>query len=277
VKKNALIFVVLAFLAVVPVTLSFLTTGKNEDRVREVPPPSEPEEVAQASEPEEVARVAESASVKSSAAEKSASTKPKVVPIADAVKIKKGVPIFKGYEDSRYQMYDRQIQQFADDFNKSKARWAGGTPGQGEKIEFITPAQIKAHMIQETGGGDLKSRTAWKFDPLQVNVPGDWNPYKKYLGLRQPRRCNEGTGANNLKAGLMLLVRKGFGVSGQPAGNRPEGAFDGWPRALQRYNGRSDKAATGEPYSEAYSARIRQRAANPAVEVPIPIPTMKKR
>ncbi len=266
-NRNVSTIGILAFLAIVPVALSFIFTGKNEDRVREVPP--EPVKSAtESARPETPA----AGSAKSDGQPSTSS-----VPLADAAKIKKGVPVFKGFEDSRYQMYDRQIQQFADEFNEKRSRWAGSTPGQADKIEYITPAQIKAHMIQETGGGDLKSRTAWKHDPLQVNVPGDWNPYKKYLGLRQPRRCNEGSGANNLKAGLMLLVRKGFGVSGQPAANRPDGAFDGWARALQRYNGRSDKAATGEPYSEAYSARIRQRAADPAVEVPIPIPTKKRK
>ena len=270
--KNLSILAVLGFLAIVPVTISFLTTGKNEDRV--APPPvaavEEEEETAGPSEPE-------TASVETPGTQKETDAAPtKPIPLSAAKKVKKGVPVFKGFEDSRYQMYDSEIKKFVEDFNKSRARWAGSTPGQAEKIEELTAAQIKAHMIQETGGGDLNSRTAWKHDPLQVNVPGDWNPYKKYLGLREPRRRNEGSGAGNLKAGLMLLVRKGFGVSGQPASNRPDGAFDGWARALQRYNGRSDKAATGERYSEAYAARICKRASDPSVEVPIPIPTKKK-
>ena len=94
--------------------------------------------------------------------------------------------------------------------------------------------------------------------------------------VRLPRRRNEGSFEKNLRAGVMLLARKGFGVSGQPAANRPDGEFDGWPRALQRYNGRSDKAADGRKYSEAYSERIRQRATSPE-EIPIPIPTKKRR
>lgn len=264
-KKNASIFIVLAFLAIVPVTLTFLCSGENEDAVREA-------EVVEES-------VVESADVEPQAAAPSgtaAVSRPKAIPLS-AAKTAKGVPVFKGFEDPRYQQYDAQIKQFCDEFNKNRSKYAGSTSGQASGIGELTPAQVKAHMIQETGGGDLKSRTAWKHDPLQVNVPGDWNPYKKYLGLKQPRRCNEGTGSKNLRAGLMLLVRKGFGVSGQPASNRPDGAFDGWPRALQRYNGRSDKAASGEPYSEAYSARIRKRASNPGVEVEIPIPTAKKK
>ena len=266
--KNISIIAVLGFLAIVPVTISFLTTGENEDRVRAAP--------AMTSEEETEEEIPVPAETPQEASVPQAGTKPKPIPLAAAKTVKKGVPVFKGFEDSRYQMYDREIKKFVEDFNKSRARWAGSTPGQAAKIDEITAAQIKAHMIQETGGGDLNSRTAWKHDPLQVNVPGDWNPYKKYLGLREPRRRNEGAGAANLKAGLMLLVRKGFGVSGQPASNRPDGAFDGWLRALQRYNGRTDKTATGERYSDAYAARIRKRASDPSVEVPIPIPTRKK-
>jgi len=113
-------------------------------------------------------------------------------------------------------------------------------------------------------------------DPLQANVPGDWNPYKKYLGLREPRRRNEGSFEKNLRAGIMLLVRKGFGVSGQPAANRPEGGFDGWTSALQRYSGRSDPAADGRMYRDAYAERILKRASSPARETPIQIPTKRR-
>ena len=261
-KRNVGIFSVLLALAVVPVTCTFLFSGDKEDGVRR--PSAEPAAPAPA----------EAAEPAAEEAAEPAARKP--IPLKDAAKAA-GVPVFKGFENPRYQQYDALISKFVEDFNKKPASWAGGTPTQGAGIPKITAAQIKAHIIQETGGGDLKSRTAWSKDPLQVNVPGDWNPYKKYLGLKQPRRCNEGTGEKNLKAGLMLLVRKGFGVSGQPAGNRPDGAFDGWARALQRYNGRSDKAASGKPYSEAYSERIRERAKNPAQEVPIPIPTKKKK
>lgn len=245
-KRNAGVFLALAFLAVVPVTLTFLFSGDDEDRVRE----AEPAGLGGASgEPMELSKAATA----------------------------EGVPVFKGFEKARYQQYDAQIARLCADFNAKRKVWAGSTDVQAQGIPPLRPAQVKAHMIQETGGGDLKSRTAWAHDPLQVNVPGDWNAYKKYLGLKKPRRCNEGTLAGNIKAGLMLLARKGFGVSGQPAANRPDGAFDGWPRALQRYNGRSDKTESGVPYSEAYSKRIRERAENPASEVPIPIPVRKKK
>ena len=254
-KKNLILLLVLAGLAIVPVTISFLCSGDDADSPA---PPAARQAAPQA------ATRADRKSAKSA------------VPLANAAKVPAAeVPVFKGFEDARYQQYDAQIRQFCEEFNKSRKVWAGATADQAVGIPVLTPAQVKAHMIQETGGGDLKSRTAWKHDPLQVNVPGDWNPYKKYLGLSKPRRCNEGSGAKNLKAGLMLLSRKGFGVSGQPAENRPDGEFDGWPRALQRYNGRSDKTATGVAYSEAYSARIRQRAEHPGEEVPIPIPTKR--
>ena len=257
-KKNITVFLVLVGLAIVPVTLSFLFSGDDTDSV--APKAAEPEE----------------APAGKTTSGPAAGKAPKAIPLSEA-KTAKGVPVFKGFENSRYQQYDAQIKKFVDDFNKNTKKWAGSTADQAGGIPELSAAQIKAHMIQETGGGDVNSRTAWAHDPLQVNVPGDWNPYKKYLGLREPRRRNEGSGVNNLKAGLMLLVRKGFGVSGQPAANRPEGAFDGWARALKRYNGRTDKAATGEPYSDAYSARIRQRAADPSQEVPIPIPTKKRK
>ena len=254
-KKNALIFAVLLLLALVPVTCSFLFSGDDED--------------APAVSRGKAASGTWTPSSSGGSGNVSASSSPSE---SDSAK----VPVFKGFEAARYQQYDAIIAKIVDEFNRDPSRWAGSTAGQAGSIQKITAAQVKAHMIQETGGGDINSRTAWARDPLQVNVPGDWNPYKKYLGIKEPRRRNEGSFEKNLRAGIMLLARKGFGVSGQPAANRPDGAFDGWPRALQRYNGRSDKAADGRKYSEAYSERIRQRAASDA-EVPIPIPTIKKR
>ena len=244
-RRNVIVVAVLAVLALVPVSLTFLCSGEHEDEVVS----SRPKAAAPAA-----------GRGQSSAASRGSSS----------------VPVFKGYEDKRYQQYDAVIARCVDDFNANRAKWIGGTPGQGSKMATITAAQVKAHMIQETGGGDMRSRAAWAKDPLQANVPGDWNPYKKYLGLREPRRRNEGSFEKNLKAGIMLLARKGFGVSGQPAANRPDGAFDGWQNALQRYNGRSDKAADGRKYRDAYAERILRRAADPSRETPIPIPTKKR-
>ena len=242
-RRNVVVVAVLAGLALIPVSLTFLCSGEGEDAVVEPSP----------------------------GAVSSPTSEPSAAGGSPAA-----VPVFKSFENSRYQQYDRLIARFVDDFNRNPSKWIGGTPDQGKSVSKITAAQVKAHMIQETGGGDMRSRAAWAKDPLQANVPGDWNPYKKYLGLREPRRRNEGSLEKNLKAGIMLLARKGFGVSGQPASNRPEGDFDGWKPALQRYNGRSDKAADGSLYREAYAERILKRASSPTCETPIPIPTKKR-
>lgn len=236
--KTIAVIAVLSGLALIPVSLTFLCSGENEDVV----------------EPVASTRAVDSDSAGSGSA----------------------VPVFKNFENNRYQQYDALIARLVDDFNRNPAKWIGGTAAQGGRMPKLTVAQVKAHMIQETGGGDMRSRAAWAKDPLQANVPGDWNPYKKYLGLREPRRRNEGSLEKNLRAGIMLLARKGFGVAGQPAGNRPDGAFDGWKPALQRYNGRSDLAADGRKYRDAYADRILQRASSPSRETPIPIPTKKR-
>ena len=248
-KKNVVVVGVLLVLALVPVTCSFLFTGDDEDAL---PPP------------------------KQASRQETRQVKKGAVPASGGGAAKATVPVFKGFENPRYQEHDALIATIVDEFNQNRAKWIGGTARQSQGVPEITAAQVKAHMIQETGGGDVNSRAAWARDPLQVNVPGDWNPYKKYLGLREPRRRNEGSLEKNLKAGIMLLARKGFGVSGQPASNRPEGDFDGWKPALQRYNGRSDKAADGSLYREAYAERILKRASSPTCETPIPIPTKKR-
>jgi len=181
------------------------------------------------------------------------------------------VPVFTGFEAAHYQRHDAEIEAIVSDFNAHPATWIGGTPEQAGGVPPLTAAQVKAHMLQESGGGDLKSRVAWKYDPLQVNVPGDWSPYKRYLGLRKPRRANDGSPRVNLRAGVMYLSRKGFGVSGQPAQNRPVAVFDGWEAALQRYNGRTDKTNSGEAYRDVYAERILNRARDPSTCVPIPL------
>ena len=243
--KNIVVVATLTGLALIPVTLTFICSGKNEDAVT----PRASHQPVPASNGERTSASA----------------------VSDLA-----VPVFKSFENNRYQQYDAIIARLVDDFNRNPAKWIGGTAAQGRQIPKLTVAQVKAHMIQETGGGDMRSRAAWAKDPLQANVPGDWNPYKKYLGLREPRRRNEGSFEKNLRAGIMLLARKGFGVAGQPASNRPDGEFDGWKPALQRYNGRSDRTADGRKYRDAYADRILQRAASPLRETPIPIPTKKR-
>ena len=243
-RGTLLIVTILSLLVLVPATLTFVFTGEDEDHVAESGP-----------------------SFGTVAAEE------ETAPAKKGGGTSSRVPVFSGFEDPRYQKYDAIIARLVADFNRDPAKWTGGTAAQGEKVRGLTAAQVKAHMIQETGGGDVNSRAAWARDPLQVNVPGDWNPYKKYIGLRQPRRRNEGSLETNLKAGIMLLSRKGFGVSGQPAQNRPDGDFDGWETALQRYNGRSDKTATGQKYRDAYADRILLRAEDATRKTPIEIKT----
>lgn len=185
------------------------------------------------------------------------------------------VQIFRGFEDDHYQEHDELIVKLVDDFNHNRGHWAGATPEQAKKIHKLTPDIVKSHMIEETGGMGHRSRDAWQIDPLQVNVPGDWNPYKQYLGLTEPTHRNEGTAEQNIIAAIQYLTRKGFGVSGQPARNRPSGVFDGWYAALKRYNGRNDETLDGRHYKEAYAERIDKRAREPDSFVPISIPTKK--
>ena len=182
---------------------------------------------------------------------------------------KPGVPVFRGFEDARYQKHDALIQRLVDEFNANKAQWCGGTKEQAAKIGDLTPAIVKAHMIEESGGNGPSSKAAWQVDPMQVNVPGDWGAEKRHVGLNKPRRRNEGNVEGNIRAAIKYLSRKGFGASGQPASARPTGYFDGWETALRRYNGRRDRTATDRCYNDEYSAKIMKRARNPGFFVPI--------
>ncbi len=179
------------------------------------------------------------------------------------------VPIFAGFEDDRYQEHDALILKLVAEFNANRAQWAGAEPGISVNIPKLTPRLVKALMIEETGGNGPRSKAAWKVDPLQVNVPGDWSDVKKELGLKKPRARNEGNVEQNLRAGIKFLVRKGFGVSGSKISRRQDAYFDSWRVALQRYNGRRDRMSDGRSYKAAYAQRILRRAMNPKVFVPI--------
>ena len=181
------------------------------------------------------------------------------------------VPVFRGFEDTRYQAHDELIVKMTADFNAHKAEWCGGTATQAAKIADITPAMVKSHMIEESGGNGPRSRAAWTADPLQVNVPGDWSEEKTLLGLKKPAKRNEGELAANVRAAIMYLSRKGFGVSGRPAKDRQTGFFDSWNDALRRYNGRRDRTDTDRYYSDEYADKILRRAADPDLFVPIEI------
>ena len=182
-----------------------------------------------------------------------------------------GVPVFRGFEDDRYQMHDALIAQVVKEFNANKAGWCGGTAAQASKIPNLTPALVKSHMIEESGGRAARSRAAWAKDPLQVNVPGDWGDEKELVGLVKPTARNEGRVEDNVRAAVKYLSRKGFSVAAKPAAERENGFFDGWADALRRYNGRRDRTDTDRYYSEEYSDRILKRAADPEAFVPIEI------
>ncbi len=186
-----------------------------------------------------------------------------------------GLPVFRGFEDARYQLHDELIAKMTAHFNAHKAEWCGGTTAQAQKIADLTPAQVKSHMIEESGGNGPASLAAWRVDPLQVNVPGDWDEAKTDLGLRKPEKRNEGTLDANVRAAIMFLARKGFGKSGKAARLRPTGFFDGWQDALRRYNARRDQTADGRYYSDAYASKILSRAKDPDAFVPIEIKLAK--
>ena len=181
------------------------------------------------------------------------------------------LPVFRGFEDARYQMHDALISRLVSDFNANKADWCGGTEEQASKIKNVTAALVKSHMIEESGGNGPRSLEAWAVDPLQVNVPGDWGEEKSLVGLAKPEKRNEGTVEQNVRAAIMYLSRKGFSPAARPAAERPNGYFDGWLKALQRYNGRRDRTDTDRYYSDEYADKVVRRALNPEVFVPIEI------
>ena len=186
-----------------------------------------------------------------------------------------GLPIFRGFEDKRYQVHDELIAKLVKEFNADKKGWTGGTPEQAAKVGDLTPALVKAHMIEESGGNGPRSKAAWAVDPLQVNVPGDWGVEKELVGLTKPTKRNEGSLENNVRAAIKYLSRKGFGASARPAASRPKGFFDGWLDALRRYNGRRDRTDTDRYYSDEYADKIMKRAKDPDAFVPIEIKLAK--
>jgi len=186
-----------------------------------------------------------------------------------------GLPVFRGFEDARYQAHDALIARLTAEFNADKATACGGTGAQAKKIADLTPALVKAHMIEESGGNGPRSKAAWAVDPLQVNVPGDWGVEKELVGLTKPAKRNEGTTEQNVRAAIRYLSRKGFSSAARPAAERPKGYFDGWLSALRRYNGRRDRTDTDRYYSDEYADKILKRASDPDVFVPIEIKLAK--
>ena len=184
-----------------------------------------------------------------------------------------GVPVFKGFEGERYQRHDAIIAKCVKEFNRHRGAWADANRNQAKTIPDITSELIKSHMIQETGGGDGRSRAAWDGDPLQVNVPGDWGEEKKLLGLKKPKARNEGGAELNIRAAIKYLVRKGFSRSGKPVRLVEEREFWDWATALERYNGRIVRTASGKRYCVEYADRIIRRAErhDQVVEIEIPL------
>lgn len=188
-------------------------------------------------------------------------------------------PTFAGFEDERYQQHDERIEELVQQFNADKAGFIGATPEQVAEMGDVDPAMIKSWLIQETGGGDKRSRAAWDKDPAQVNVPGDWGHRTKspkadeQMGLSRPSRRNTGTTDGNMKASMVWLARKGFSRSGKAPKDLEGGqSFGGWEKALQNYNGRGEKRSNGKRYRENYAERILQRAGNSEEHAPIQLP-----
>ena len=188
-----------------------------------------------------------------------------------ALSLLAAVPVFKGFEAPRYQQHDAIIAKCVREFNRHRGAWADANRSQARTIPNITEELVKAHLIQETGGGDKRSLAAWNRDPLQVNMPGDWGDEKSLLGLRKPKRRNEGTAEQNIRAAIKYLVRKGFSKSGKPVRMVDTQEFWDWATALENYNARTVKTVSGKEYCEEYADRIIERAENQAQHVGIEI------
>ena len=181
---------------------------------------------------------------------------------AIAMSLLASVPVFKGFEAARFQKHDAIVERCVREFNRHRGAWADANRAQSRTIPDITAELIKAHMIQESGGGDGRSKAAWDGDPLQVNVPGDWGDEKGFLGLKKPLRRNEGGVERNIRAAIKYLVRKGFSKSGKPVRMVEEQEFWDWATALERYNSRSATTESGKKYCVEYADRIIERAEN---------------
>ena len=192
-----------------------------------------------------------------------------------ALSLLAAVPVFKGFEAKRFQQHDAIISKCVREFNRHRGAWADANRAQARTIPDITEELVKAHMIQETGGGDRRSRDAWNGDPLQVNVPGDWGDEKEFLGLKKPIRRNEGEVERNIRAAIKYLVRKGFSKSGKPVRLVDEQEFWDWATALERYNGRANPTASGKKYCVEYADTIIKRAENHDEKVDIEIKLKK--
>jgi len=178
----------------------------------------------------------------------------------------------EGFDNDRYNKHDDLIISIVDEINADKAGVIGATDEQAAGIGDIDPRMVKAWMIQESGGNDSSSKSAWDVDPLQANAyKRDWDKHKSGLGLKKSE-AGAGDLKTNIRAGVIMMVRKGFGKSGQPPINRPSGTFDGFKTALRRYNGRTTPTTNGNPYSINYANRIMRRYTDTTNRVAISLP-----
>ena len=101
----------------------------------------------------------------------------------------------------------------------------------------------------------------------------DWDRYKSGLGLKKSE-AGAGDLKTNIRAGVVMMIRKGFGKSGQPPNkiSGRTGVFDGYKTALRRYNGRTDPTTNGSTYSVNYTNRIMRRYGSAANRVAISLP-----
>jgi len=179
---------------------------------------------------------------------------------------------FQEFTAPRYQQHDTLITRLVKEFNNNKQTFIGSTTTQAASLPNLSEELVKSWIIQKTGGNDARSLAAWKVDPAQVNVPGDWSSYKHSTGLNAPVKRNEGTVDQNLNAAIIWLARKGFGKSGQPPQTRQGASFDGWQKSFERYNGRNAITTNGKTYSVNYAQRIIDRANNPTKQNFIQLP-----
>ena len=98
------------------------------------------------------------------------------------------MPTLQGFTSPRYQNHDILISKLVKEFNTNKALFVGGSAAQVSKIPNLTEVLVKSWIIEESGGSDSRSLQAWKIDPAQVNVPGDWSTYKLSTGLTAPAK-----------------------------------------------------------------------------------------
>jgi len=163
----------------------------------------------------------------------------------------------KGFDSDRYNEHDQIIIDIVNDINANKETVYGVTKEQATGIPDLDPRLVKAWMIQETGGRAKDSKDAWEIDPLQIKVPGDCGRWKSKLGIGSSAPASENTGElkKNIRAGIIWMVRKGFGFSGQPPKNRVAATFDGLSTALNRYGPKKKRPFYGEQIIKRFTNR----------------------